>query len=93
MKNGDNCVEIAGSFFLIRNILTCNYSSEVILAVERFSKLSDYFSYPLQSSYIGVYLARKLTGRLETLLLSQVNKKVVALPYQEKFVLIPFCHE
>jgi len=92
-RKGDNCVKICGAFFLIRNILSSGDSIEVILVVERFSKVCDFFEKPVKSSYLDIHLASDLKGNFETFHISQVEKELVLLPYKNMQVLIPFCHE
>ena len=81
---------------MLSNILLDQNSSQIKLVVQRFSKVCDFFRNPLHSSYLSIVLASDLTGRFETVSLSQVDKKLVSLPYKEQegsFVLIPFCHD
>lgn len=85
----DNCVQINDSFYLIRNIVVFEGSDETMLVVERFLRTKDYFTYPLNSSDLGIVKASNLSRRLELKQLGSIQKKYVLFPYKRKFVLVP----
>ena len=87
--NGDNCVIVNNLFYLIRNILAVDNCREPVLVLERFSRTSAFFGYPLSSSQLGIVKASGLSGHLQTARISEVQRKCVLLPYKRKYVLLP----
>lgn len=89
VSNGNNCVRIGDSFFLIRNILAPVDSHEHFLLVERFTSTADFFLYPLPSHDLGIQEVSVLAGCFEVHSLQEVKFKCVVLPFRTKFVAIP----
>ena len=93
--DGNNCVQIGGSHFLIRNILTQYASNQVTLVVERFLTEVDFFKIgdspenTFKSSTLGVVKVTNLAGRYEQKEISEIEKKCVLLPYRDSFVVVP----
>ena len=91
----NNCVKIGHAYFLIRNILTLKNSDHIILVLEQFLTVSDFFQIGdspqtiLKSSDLGIVKVSDLSGRYETRNVVDIEKKCVLLPYKQKFVLVP----
>ena len=91
----NNCVKIGHAYFLIRNILTLKNSDHIMLVLEQFLIVSDFFQIGdspqtvLKSSDLGIVKVSDLSGRYETRNVVDIEKKCVLLPYKQKFVLVP----
>ena len=91
----NNCVKIGHAYFLIRNILTLKISDHIILPLEQFLTVSDFFQIGdspqtiLKSSDLGIVKVSDLSGMYETRNVMDTEKKCVLLPYKQKFVLVP----
>ena len=88
-------MQIGGSHFLIRNILTQCASNRVTRVVERFLTEVDFFQIgdspenTFKSSTLGVVKVTKFAGRYEQKEMSEIEKKCVLLPYRDAFVVVP----
>lgn len=56
IAQGNNCVRIGRHVALVRNIITDNASENIYLVYEQFTDASDFFTYPLDSSDLGIYI-------------------------------------
>ena len=93
--DGNKCVRIANSYFLIRNILTLNHSNEIMIVVQQFLSVSDFFEFGdspesmFKSSNLDVVKVSNLSRHFETRNLTEIRRKYVCFPYKTKFVLVP----
>ena len=87
----DNCFSLDGKTILIRNILTTP-TEETLVVYEDFERSESVFSYPLQSSDIGINLVQNLSGRLSVANICNVGQKCVLLHHKSGFVAIPLLH-
>ena len=49
----------------------------------------DFFSHPLESSNLGIYIVSDLSNEISARRLSDFGTKNVLLPYKDTFVVIP----
>ena len=60
---GNNCVKIRDAYALVRNILSSeNRHDDILIVFERFSRVTDFFTYPLESSKLDIHLVDRLAG-------------------------------
>lgn len=52
---GDSCIQVGSSVGLIRNILCDDAGADVVLLVEPYRKLHNFFTKPLDSSLLNIY--------------------------------------
>ena len=89
----DNCVKIGNHFALVRNILSQpNLQSNALILYQRFQKATNFFTYPLDSSKLGIFKVSDVRDRFDVAPVSSVACKCVLLPCREYFVVIPLLH-
>jgi predicted XRE-type DNA-binding protein len=88
---GDNCVTLGNDVILIKNILLSG-SSDTLLVYQKFTELTDFFTYPLPSSDIGIYKSSGLSHEVHCVNVTAVVKKNVMLPYMGDYVMFPLIH-
>ena len=94
VSTGDNCFEICGQIGLVRNILRGGRDKDQCYVVfEEFIDASSYFSQPLDSQSLCIFLVQKLSGVHTVFPLNAVTKKYVLLPYKSGFVAVPQMHK
>jgi hypothetical protein len=86
--SGNNCIALGPDIVLVRNILV--KGSTILLVYQKFCEVSDFFSYPLQSSQVKIFRVSCLSSDLSVGLLSDLRYKYVLLPHQDSFVVFPF---
>lgn len=86
--SGNNCIDLSGDIVLVRNILV--NGSGTFLVYQKFCKQHDFFTYPLNSSVIGIYIVSGLSSVMSIAPLSHFTKKNVLLPHLDFFVVVPF---
>jgi hypothetical protein len=81
VKPGNNCIAMGNDIVVVRNIVVKN--EEIFLIHQKFCERFDFFSYPLQSSHLGIYLV--LYSKREMLIgsLSEFKTKYVMLPHND----------
>jgi len=91
LSTGNNCILTTdGSPSLIKNILTDDDS--IVLICQHFATACDAFSYPLQSSRLGMYNVSHRMTDLVLLPLCSVAQKCVLLPLMEGYVVFLLLH-
>ena len=60
-NKANNCIKVKSGIALLQNILHSRRENRTILVVQKFLLLSDYYSYPLASSKLGIYVAMHLS--------------------------------
>lgn len=86
----DACVRIGNDIALICNILQMN--DEIYVAYHVFSTVEDFFSYPLQSSCLGIYKVSDICRRLQVAHITEIAYKYVLLRRRDISVAIPLLH-
>jgi len=64
----------------------------VVLICQSFATASDAFSYPLQSSRLGIHKVSDRMSDLVALPLCSVAHKCVLLPLMDSYVVFPLLH-
>jgi len=91
LSTGNNCILTTDGFpALVKNILTDDGS--IVLICQHFATACDAFSYPLQSSRLGMYKASHRMTDLVPLPLCSVAQKCVLLLLMEGYVVFPLLH-
>ena len=95
VSTGDNCFEICGQIRFVRNILREGRDKDQCCYVmfEEFIDASSFFSQPLDSQSLRIFLVQKLSGVHTVFPLNAVTKKYVLLPYKSGFVAVPQMHK
>lgn len=76
----------------IKNFATIKQSDAIAIIGYSF-KTEDFFIKPCQSSVLGIYLLKNKSKTLNFWNLSEVNCKMMVLPFKENtFVAIPILH-
>lgn len=70
---------------------TCNCIQGVI--VKRYIDPQPFFESPINSIAVGVILVRNLSDDIEFFPLNEISHKLMALPFNESFVLIKLLHK
>ena len=89
--DGNNSVRTESKIVLVRNIAKSDIT--VFLLFEEFLETDCFFSYPQDSSELGIYLVKGLSGVKCIELNSRVTlQKYVMLPHGDKYVALPLIH-
>lgn len=88
---GNNCVLVGEKIGLIRNILTIN--GDTILLIEWFREIVSFFTRPLQSSDLRIFKVRHQTDAISSVKVVDVTCKCVLLPQRDSFVAFPLIHD
>ena len=92
---GDNCFMVDGKVGVVKNILhdpTSLDPNNVIIMFEAFENPELFFSDPLDSKVISVYLVTKLSGIRHDFTFTNISTKCFLLPYKNGFVVFPQMH-
>jgi len=83
LKSGDAyCLTKTNEVVKIENIMKCN--EQIYFIGRRFREKCDLFSYPFSSKHLNIYIVNTL-GSLKKWRLNDIKKKVVLLPFSEKY--------
>jgi len=90
-KEGDNCCEVNGSPVIIHNILR-SLSHDIYFVYEDFMQSDLLFSYPLQSSAVGIKVLYRPAGSLRVVSMNDVGQKCALFRHKDSFIAVPFIH-
>jgi hypothetical protein len=85
--NNNNNNNLNGRIHFIVNIIKSVRG--IFFITQTFKKSGEFYSYPFKSSDIGIFLVSDLSTVISLVSLSNIDKKCVALPYNNDFVIIP----
>lgn len=86
----DNFVAVGCNIYVIKSIYFFNGTYRC--TGTRFKYVNDYYTYPMQSSKLGIYYVKSVSTP-DTFLLSDITFKYVSLPYKDGFVVVPIVHQ
>ena len=87
----DSTIRWNGQIYSIQNII-CLPNENVQLICKKFREKEDFYTYPLESSKLGIYQVRGLNDQVVTIPLENVEKKYFKLPYGDSFAVFPIMH-
>ncbi|XP_071111468.1 uncharacterized protein [Haliotis cracherodii] len=90
-SRGNNCVKLDNDVVIIKNILL-HSNQDISIIYEKFMDKSDFFTYPISSSIIGIHKVSRLTRHLFVGKLTLIKCKYVLLPKHDSFIAIPVMH-
>lgn len=97
ISDGNNCIMVRERnktmVLMVRNIIKTN--TGVYALVQRFRDYECFYTYPLKSSELGIFIVKSLSSTLERMPLSQVwtaRKCILAGLTETSFVSIPLLH-
>lgn len=91
-SKGDNGIMIGNKVALVRNLVRQNTQIDTFVVFEEFSGHRNFFSYPLESNVLDIFLVSGMTGELKWCKVSDIKCKCVLLPYNDCYVSIPMIH-
>lgn len=83
----DNCCRVDGNICLINNIVK---NEDVFLVLKTFTQKKSFFTYPLDSTLLGIAKLSQLDVGYRIANLYEIQAKCVLLPYKGKYVAFPF---
>jgi len=87
-KPGDNCfLTKASEVCVVTKVLTDNN-----LECQVFKNSNDVYAYPCKSSKLSVRMVERLSTSRKVVNLSEIFKKCILLPCQDKFFSVPIVH-
>jgi len=86
MEIPDNCVKISGKVSLINNIIS--NGKKVLVIFEVYKKVESFFTYPLNSTSLGIFEISHPSGYLNMCDVQDIQEKYVRFPYKDNFVVI-----
>jgi len=93
-KLADHCfVTKQGDYVLLTSVAKTKAGGEVMLEGRKFSDINSLYSYPMQSSSLGIVRARKLDLSKNVWCLRDFKQKCVVIADVDTFVIIPLIHE
>lgn len=88
----DSIIYFNESLFQVVNIIKVNLN--MFFVVKKFKKIRDFFTYPVASSSVGIFLTKeKFYKDIELIPIEENIKKCVLLPYKNKLVACTFIHK
>lgn len=91
ISTGDNCVSLkCGQIAVVEEITKKN--DGIWLTCRSFESAEDFFTYPCNSSTVGIHKVSQLSNTLHSCLLSNVDSKCILLPSVPYHVAIPLLH-
>lgn len=87
VKKKDNCCRVDGNICLINNIVK---NENVFLVLKTFTQKKSLFTYPLDSTLLGIAELSQLIVGYRIANLYEIQAKCVLLPYKGKYVAFPF---
>lgn len=91
-ESGDNCLQIDNKVVVVHNILVGN-DGEKKVVVKSFRTKVDFFTYPINSSDLGIVKVSHLRHHHEVVSLPNHAKKLALLPYKDTFIAFPLLHQ
>lgn len=86
----DNCCYTLNNKVInIRNIITT--ADSILLIAEEFLVLEDFYTKPIKSSLLDIYIAKNL-GPLTLWRLDEIRKKGMKLRFKDTYVIFPLLH-
>ena len=83
IDNGNNFVQVHSDIVFVRNIvLFCNAP---YIVCSKFEKCVDFFTYPVASSKVGIFLISDLLSDVLVVPVGEIQSEVVAYPELSKF--------
>lgn len=93
LKLQDSCCKLkCGTIIEIKNFAYCQTSNEVVIIDLKYNNISDVYTKPCSSSIFGIYVVNELSESYSHWPLSDVYQKLICLPYDRSFVVIPLLH-
>lgn len=91
---GDNCFEVDGKVGVVRNILSNAVDDSCVgyALFDEFANVHSFFTNPLDSADISIYVVGKTSGFLKTCSLTDLTMKYIMIPFKEGFVIMPQMH-
>jgi len=92
LNSADSCIMCGNTIGVVSNIFSDGETVTVV--VLKFKRVQHFFSKPMRSTDIGIYLVSKLSNQFDLCPLSSIQCKYVLLPYRsdKKWVAIPLIH-
>jgi len=90
VSTGDNVFAIGRDICGIYNIIQT--AEEIHVVYKVFTNMGNFFSYPLSSDFLKVFIVTQPTGPFKVAKASEISHKCVLLPYKDRFVVMPFLH-
>jgi len=88
---GDNCCEIEGKVGIIKNILKDHFTNAYVV-FEEFESISPFFTEPLDSALLTIFVIEKLSGIRKVIALPTAVTKCLMLPFRDRFVVLSQMH-
>ncbi|XP_063615608.1 uncharacterized protein LOC134788707 [Penaeus indicus] len=92
---GDNCILVNDRVVMVKNIVVSEGTEYVVF--QRFRHSDNFFSYPLESTDLGICLVSMLNTSLDYTPVADIQRKMVLLPHSSKgnkasYLAIPLLH-
>lgn len=91
VNTADCCVKIGGRISIVKNIFEC-VDHGLFVVYKAFTKLGDFFSYPMPSHVLDIHKLDELGEELLVATIFEIEKKYVLLPAEDDFVAFPILH-
>lgn len=91
ISDGDNCTQIANDIVVARNFFHCKGENYILF--EKFCSMKPFFADPLDSTVLGIFKVKHLSGELTAAPISNILKKLVLMPQKHSYVAIPLLHQ
>lgn len=89
-SRGDDCFSVGGRILIVRNILS--HSGTVKVLCNFFETAKSFFTYPMDSSCLGILFVFNLSEDLQLLPVEELKTKMVLLPLKTGYVALPLLH-
>ena len=91
---GDSCCQLkTGEIIFMQNIVKkYGEDGDILVLYNTFESVETLFTYPWNSSSVGIYLVCKLSNNTKSCSIGNIDKKYVLLPYNQKYAALPLSH-
>ena len=93
LSRADNCfMSKTGEICTAKNFL--NFTSNILIVFSKFTRIQNYYNYPVDSMKIDVFLVSQLEDTLSICNSDQIKCKCVCLPHnnENKYIVVPLLH-
>ena len=89
----NNCCGLLGTkVILIENFATSQDTGELHVIGREFECLEELYTYPCESSILGIFRVSKLKSKLESWPISDITDKYFRLPFHDSYAVFPLLH-
>ncbi|KAK3929625.1 Deoxyguanosinetriphosphate triphosphohydrolase-like protein [Frankliniella fusca] len=92
-SEANNCCKLRDNSIILVNNFAFDSTKKTKVAIGRkFRNLEEAYSYPFESSSIGIHLAHTLERNLKTWPVNDIDSKCFRMPFKHGYLIVPLMH-